>query len=156
MNFDAKSKNVTASYSTGDTVGIQIHEVDRTNTSSRLLPCKILDVNDDNQSSNYTLYTKKGKIKNTFQAEDLVDMRNVHFPGLHETDIDGLPELSLIQASRLHTAWNPIHISNGSTVCTCKGKCTTIKCKCKKANLSCSNKCHPHSTMCRNKINHKD
>ena len=100
MNFDAKSKNVTASYSTGDTVGIQIHEVDRTNTSSRLLPCKILDVNDDNQSSNYTLYTKKGKIKNTFQAEDLVDMRNVHFPELHETDIDNLPELSLIQASR--------------------------------------------------------
>lgn len=42
INFDAKVLHVATSYNEGDNVGISIHEVDRTNTGAKLLPCKIL------------------------------------------------------------------------------------------------------------------
>ena len=38
VKYDAK--RLTKEYCVGDTVGISIHEVDRTNTDARLLPCK--------------------------------------------------------------------------------------------------------------------
>jgi hypothetical protein len=31
-------------YSIGDTVGIRIHKLDRTNNDSNILPCKVLEV----------------------------------------------------------------------------------------------------------------
>ena len=45
VNSDAN--RLTKEYCVGDTVGISIHEVDRTNTDARLLPCKVHSTKED-------------------------------------------------------------------------------------------------------------
>lgn len=148
INFDAKKANRTTSFSPSDTVGIHIHEVDRTNTDPKILPCKVLHVDSNHRDKSYKLYTSGGTLRQTFKSEDLVDLRNIHFPELQDVDIDSLMEISVIQASRLHTSW----ASKGTPVCTCKGNCSSVKCKCKRARVPCSTKCHRASVgSCRNK-----
>ena len=40
-------------YSIGDTVGIQIHKVDRAHTDSKILPCQVLDIKIINDSTSF-------------------------------------------------------------------------------------------------------
>ncbi|KAK7096356.1 hypothetical protein V1264_005658 [Littorina saxatilis] len=77
----------------------------------------------------------------------MVDLRNVHFSQLQSVDVETLNEISIIQASRLNTHWT----ATGSAACSCRGKCHNMKCKCKRAGLPCSTKCHPKSAIaCKN------
>jgi hypothetical protein len=154
VNFDSKMAKKSISYNENDTVGIRIHEVDRTNTDPKLLPCKVQTVEKKTTENGseivYKLFTNKGKLKNTFKQADLIDLRNVQFDTLLDVDIESLEDISVIQASRQVTNW-----AKGASVCTCRGKCNTAKCKCKRAAVPCSTKCHPKSTRsCLNKDNH--
>jgi hypothetical protein len=152
VNFDAKAKNLVKTYSIGDTVGIRINEVDRTNTDPRVLPCKVMEVNQKGQDTIYKIYTAGGILKNRFKSEDLVDMRNVCFPSLQNLDVETLEEVTLIQASRKTTGWQAT-TTQGSSVCACKGSCVGNRCKCKKAGIPCSTKCHPSSVgVCQNRL----
>ncbi|KAK7097700.1 hypothetical protein V1264_004638 [Littorina saxatilis] len=146
VNFDAKEAHLEKSFNVGDTVGIRIHEVDRTNTGARLLPCKILSVEQHGSETFYKVYTNGGLLKNKFKAVDMVDLRNVHFSQLQNVDVESLSEISVIKASRIVTHWT----AKGSTACSCRGKCHNRKCKCKRAGLPCLTKCHPQSTTCTN------
>lgn len=151
VNYDGKVHHLMKYYTPGDTVGIRINEVDRTNTDPRILPCKVLEVTNKGQDTVYTVYSSAGKLKPTFRSEDLVDMRNVCFPGLQNLDVQDLDEVTLIQAARKNSGWQA-STTKGSTVCCCKGSCVSNRCKCKKAALPCSTKCHPSIVgVCQNK-----
>ena len=69
-----------ANYSVGDTVGVRIHKVDRTNTSKKLLPCKILE--ETSTRDRFRVYSKDGILATTFAHTDLIDFRNVKFDDL--------------------------------------------------------------------------
>ena len=44
VRHESEASFIRKTYSIGDTVGIRIHKVDRTNTDSNILPCKFLEV----------------------------------------------------------------------------------------------------------------
>jgi hypothetical protein len=44
VRHESEPSFIGETYSIGDTVGIRIHKVDRTNTESSILPCKVLEV----------------------------------------------------------------------------------------------------------------
>ena len=69
-----------ANYSVGDTVGVRIHKVDRTNTSKKLLPRKILE--ETSTRDRFRVYSKDGILATTFAHTDLIDFRNVKFDDL--------------------------------------------------------------------------
>jgi hypothetical protein len=78
---------IRKTYSIGDTVGIRIHKVDRTNTESNILPCKVLEVKKVTDSKSvYKTFSKDGILKTYYSDEDLVDLRTVCFPGLNCID----------------------------------------------------------------------
>ena len=131
-----------------DTVGIKINNVDLTNTDAKILPCKILEKKPLSNSS-YKLSSATGIIKTRFQSQDLIEMKSVHFPSLETVDPTQLPEITFIQASRDNTKWKTP--APDRSRCSCKGSCITNKCRCKKAGLKCSTKCHP-SNQCQNKF----
>ena len=86
-------------YSIGDTVGIRIHKVDRTNTDSNILPLQVLEVKKVTDSKSVSkIFSKDGKLKTYYSDEDLVDVRTVCFPGLNSIDPNLLLEISHIQA----------------------------------------------------------
>ncbi|CAF1449868.1 unnamed protein product, partial [Rotaria sordida] len=59
-----------------DIVGLKISEVDRSNTSPSILPCKIIDVSykDESCGLQYKLATLHGKITDWFSSLDLIDL----------------------------------------------------------------------------------
>lgn len=134
-------------YAVGQTVGVRISSVDRTNTDGKLIPCKVLK-KDDRSRTPYQVYSAAGIIRTHFSALDLADMRTVFFPALEQADPATLEEVTLIRASRENSKWqNP---TAGST-CHCKGTCATLRCQCRKAGLQCATKCHPCSKNCSNR-----
>jgi hypothetical protein len=44
-----QNHHLSEKHSIGDTVGIRIHKVDRTNTDSNILPCKVLEIKKSNR-----------------------------------------------------------------------------------------------------------
>ena len=92
-------------YSIGDTVGIRIHKVDRTNTDSNILPCKVLEKQVTDSKSVYKIFSKDGILKTYYSDEDLVELRTVCFPGLNSIDPNLLLEISHIQAESLVESW---------------------------------------------------
>lgn len=144
-----KNNKVKSDYVVGDTVGIRIHQADRTNTDPKILPCKVLD-KDPTKSAQYQIYCASGIIKGRCLASDLVNLEHVHVPALHDVNPETLPETSMINACRTNTRWKT---TATESVCFCKGSCITNKCRCKKAGLKCSTKCHPSDhTVCQNRF----
>jgi tRNA threonylcarbamoyladenosine modification (KEOPS) complex Pcc1 subunit len=61
-----------------DVVGIRIHKIDRTNTDSNILPCKVLEVKKVTDSKSvYKIFSKDGILKTYYSDEDLVDLRTI-------------------------------------------------------------------------------
>ena len=96
---------MTIAYNEGDVVGIKIHQANRTNTDVRLLPCKVKERVEKNGKLLYRLYTSADIISILYRAEDLADMRNVHFPKLSNIDTNSLEEVTVVQASRAEMNW---------------------------------------------------
>ena len=100
----------------------------------------------------YKLYAASGILKNYFSSDDICDMRNVCFPALQELDATTLEEISVIKASKINSNWNATAVQS-PTICSCKSSCVSNKCKCKKAGLKCSTKCHKGiDNNCQNKF----
>ncbi|KAK7097055.1 KRAB-A domain-containing protein 2-like [Littorina saxatilis] len=143
----------TKVYSLGDTVGLNIHKVDRANSDARLLPCKVLMSKPvGGQRHLYKLYSATGILGPWIAGEELSDLRSVHFESLNEVNPDLLEEISLIKACRLSVKWRDTgsRVPSGASVCKCKGPCTTKRCCCRKAGLECGTKCHTDSKACKN------
>ena len=64
----------------GDTVGIRIHKVDRTNNDSSILPCKVLEVKKVTDSKSvHKIFSNDGILKTYYSDEDLVDLFDLIF-----------------------------------------------------------------------------
>ena len=131
----------------GDNVGLRIPKVDRTNTSKKILPCRILKKTGDNR---FTLFTASGILGTTFSHTDLIDFRNISF-----AELDGVNQPELLDTIPFTRAARHISgFTNNKTtksMCNCKGTCLSGRCACKKNLLKCSTKCHSNSNNCENK-----
>ncbi|KAL8580453.1 hypothetical protein ACOMHN_001222 [Nucella lapillus] len=69
--YEKRMKQLRHTFEEGNTVGIKIHKVDRTNTSAKLLPCKVLATKPlDHNLKLFKVYTTSGIIKNWFREID--------------------------------------------------------------------------------------
>ena len=147
--YQNKVAHLQKSFQPGDTVGIKINKVDRTNTGASVLPCKVLSVK-PNVRCPYKLYTPSGILNVNYSSDDMLDLRHVVFSGLENLDARNLKEVSLIKASRDCSGWS--NATTDTSLCSCSESCINKQCKCRKAGLKCSTKCHPNSTCCQNKF----
>ena len=49
-----------------------------------------------------------------------------------------------------------VGLGQGFVRCNCGGQCATKRCSCFEAEIGCNTKCHPNSTVCKNKKDHID
>ena len=66
--YNRRASKRQRTYSVDDIVGLQVFDVDRTNTSSTILPCKIVDSNKGSGETLYTVVTINGIIQEKFQS----------------------------------------------------------------------------------------
>lgn len=128
-------------------VGLQIANVDRSNTAPSILPCKIIDIvaGITTNSTQYRLATEKGIITGSFAASDLRDLNDTLSSDLRQLDCTGLHSISIIQACQAYTNYRSV------TACKCAKTCDTARCPCKKRSIPCCTKCHRgNKTKCKN------
>ncbi|CAF0987792.1 unnamed protein product [Rotaria sordida] len=125
----------------GDLVGLKIDKVDRTNTTPKILPCKVISIQSSSDNINtYCLCTTQCILSSKYYANDLIDLRKCNFSELRAIDSQTLPTQTFIQACRdyVNSGLNPV-----VEACVCNGGCATKKCPCKAAKVPCGTKCHP-------------
>ena len=123
-------------YVVGDIIGLKVSDVDRTNTSSTILPCKIISSTGQNADSLYNVATMNGIIQQGFQSATFLDLTSSNFASLRNLNTDTLPSISFIQACQLYTKFK------SADTCKCNGNCNTNRCYCKKKGRKCCSKCH--------------
>lgn len=125
-------------YQINDIVGLKISEVDRSNTSPSILPCKIIMITDkdDSYDVKYKLATLHGIINDFFPSIDLIDLSQTVSAELRQIDDTTLSEITFIQACQAFTKFK------SNDICKCTGTCDTNRCPCKKNSIFCSSKCH--------------
>lgn len=134
--YIGRSSKRQRTYVVGDIVGLKVPDVDRTNTSSTLLPCKIIDCKVQGEETFYNVATCNGILSESFLSTALIDLRSSNFTALRIIDTNTLSKISFIQACHLHTSFR------SSKTCKCNGNCSTNRCRCKKENRKCCSKCH--------------
>lgn len=128
-------------YVLGDLVGLQIDRVDRTNTTPKILPCKVISIHSSsNDCMMYKLCTVKGVLSVFYGVQALLDLRKCDFADLRTVDPTSLPTIAFTQACKEYvtTGINPV-----AEICHCNGKCATKSCPCKAKDVKCCTKCHP-------------
>ena len=128
-------------YEVGALVGLQIDRVDRTNTTPKILPCKVIFIHSSsNDCIMYKLCTMKGVLSILYGVQDLLDLRKCDFADLRSVDPTKLPIMTFTQACKEY-------VSEGTNsvveACNCSGKCATKSCPCKARDIQCCTKCHP-------------
>ncbi|CAF3433798.1 unnamed protein product, partial [Rotaria sp. Silwood2] len=125
-------------FQVNDIVGLKISDVDRSNLSASILPCKIIEIShkDEGFNTQYKLATMNGIINNWFSSADIIDMSETVSVDLRQLDINILPVITFIQACQAFTKFMPINI------CKCRGLCNTKRCPRKRQSLLCCTKCH--------------
>jgi hypothetical protein len=128
-------------YELGDLVGLQIDRVDRTNTTPKILPCKVISVHSStNDCVMYKLCTLKGILSVLYGVQDLLDLRKCNFAELRSVDPTVLPTIAFTQACKEYVSEG---INSVAEACHCSGKCATKSCPCKANDVKCCSKCHP-------------
>ena len=112
-------------YVKGDTVAIRIPKPDRTNTSKKLMTCKVLEKKNDR----YRLYSPSGILGTTFSYTDLLDFRNMRYDDVESVQPSDLQKVAFTKAARDCSGFLT---KKDSSVCQCKGACSNNKCSCKK------------------------
>ena len=137
--YDNAVKN--KGYKIGDLVGLQINRVDRTNTTPKILPCKVasLETSADGHAA-YRVCTVKGFLSVPYGVQDLLDLTGCHFADLRVMDPAILPTLTFIQACREYVSVGNIVLAEA---CHCNGKWATKACPCVAKGIQCGTKCHP-------------
>ncbi len=85
----------------GDIVGLKVSDVDRTNTYSTILPCKIVDKYSKNDEFMHIVATQNGILKEHFESTAFLDLTSANFASLRSTNTDDLPTITFIQASQI-------------------------------------------------------
>ncbi|CAF2918564.1 unnamed protein product [Rotaria sp. Silwood2] len=145
IKYTTRSAKRQRTYTVGDIIGSKISQVDRTNTSPTILPCKIIEKSFDKGDILYTVATQNGVIKERFNSMMLLDLTTANFAALRTVNTDQLPTITFIQAAQIYTNFK------SSETCKCSGDCNTNRCCCKKNNRKCCTKCHSNrSSKCNN------
>jgi hypothetical protein len=132
-------------YVISDIDGLKVSDVDRTNTSSTILPCKIVDKYSKNDEFMHIVATQNGILKEHFESTAFLDLTSANFASLRSTNTDDLPTITFIQASQIYTNFK------STETCKCSGDCNTNRCCCKKNNRKCCTKCHSDKkSKCKN------
>ncbi|CAF1669772.1 unnamed protein product, partial [Didymodactylos carnosus] len=88
-------------YNMGDLVGLKIDKVDRTNTTPKILPCKVVSIqSSSDENVTYKLCTIQGILSNRYTAPDLLDLNKCGFEDLRSIDSTLLPTITFIQACK--------------------------------------------------------
>lgn len=111
------SKHSRSSYAVSDVVGIKIPKVDRNGVDDRILPCKVREHIEENDT--YRVQSVHGIISNTFSAAALVDLTRATWPELSDLELTMAETrtVSLRAAASANSTINPDH----GVVCNCKG-----------------------------------
>ncbi|CAF1548571.1 unnamed protein product [Adineta ricciae] len=137
--YDNAIKN--SQYKVGDLVGLKIDRVNRTNTTPKILPCKVVSISpSSNDTVMYRLCTLKGVLSVSYGLQDLLDLTKCDFADLRAVDLAGLSTLTFIQACKEYISAGGIQFTE---TCHCNGKCATKACPCVSKGIKCSTKCHP-------------
>lgn len=140
-----RSSKRQRTYVLGDVVGLKASDVDRTNTWSTILPCKIFGVKDHDSETMYQVATVNGIIEGSFPSPLFLDLRSSNFAALRSLVTDALPTITFIQAYQLYTNFR------SADTCKCTGDCKTNRCQCKKRGRKCGSKCHAgDGSKCKN------
>lgn len=145
VNYD-RQHGQFKDFEIGDNVGLRIDKTDRTNTSMKVVPCKVLE----HTHGKIRVFNKHGIINVTFNKSDLSDLTNCFIEELENIDITKLTPIPLTTASRITSGWQT-DVPMKKTICKCNGTCSTLKCPCKKAGVPCATKCHV-GRACANKM----
>lgn len=98
----------------------------------------------------YRLACEKGQLKNLYARRYIQPIPNATpvLMGLQEayTSWQGLSKITEREAARSTS----IVGGQGMIKCDCLTKCTTKRCKCKKANRYCTSRCHKGNQKCCN------
>ncbi|CAF4832873.1 unnamed protein product [Rotaria socialis] len=119
-------------------VGLKISEVERTNTSPSILPCKIVDVltKEDSSCLQYKLATLDEIINDWFSSVDIIDLSETLSAELRQLDTKKFSNVAFIQVCQISTNFK------SRDTCKCTGSCETNRCPCKKRSILCCSKCH--------------
>ncbi len=79
--YNSRSCKRQRIYPVGDIVGLKVSDVDRTNTSSTILPCKIINSKDQAGEKLYHVATMNGIIQESFQSTVFLDLTSSNFAG---------------------------------------------------------------------------
>ncbi|CAM4967610.1 unnamed protein product [Rotaria socialis] len=123
INKSSKRQRI---YHVGDIVDLKVSDVNRTNTSSTILPCKIVDSKCQDGETFYNVATMNGIIKESFQSTVFLDLTASNFTTLRTLNTDSLSCVTFIQACQIYTNFK------SADTCKCNGDCSTNRCKCKK------------------------
>ena len=134
-----KGKKRVKEYQIGDLVRVAVPKIDRFGTDRPTLPCKIMERTENDK---YSLGSKYGIIEIFYTAGELEPLGTANFPELNDIPSN---KISIREAARLQSVGS---VSGG--ICNCKGECNSNKCCCKKADDSCSSRCHS-GRSCSNK-----
>jgi len=134
--YNSRSCKRQRNYIIGDIVGLQVSSVDRTNTSSTILPCKITGFKDQDAEKLYNVATMNGIIQESFRSTAFLDLTSSNFSLLRQLNVDSLSTITFIQACQLYTNFR------SADTCKCNGNCASNRCQCKKNGRKCCTKCH--------------
>jgi len=115
-----------------------IPKIDRCSVNRLTLPCKIIERTENNK---YGIGSKYEMIEVYYSANELEPLGIASFP-----ELDDIPsnKISIREAVRLQNAR-----SVSGNICNCKSECNNNRCCCKKADVSCNNRCHGSRDMLR-------
>lgn len=139
MQMEARNKKRPQQYLEGDLVAISVPRVDRNSTDRTTLPCKVLEILDNGL---YRLGCKSGILDNCYNAAEILPLGPVSFPELDEIPGD--------RVSVRHAARSQASSSVTGSRCECRGTCSDMRCKCRKAGVHCNSGCHAFSKKCCN------
>jgi hypothetical protein len=121
----------------GDTVRIQVPDVDRGRTDPRNVLAVVAGIEN---SDFYRLANKHGTLKQLFTRNQFAICKEK----LLSMDEVSTQEMSLREAASANSKSG----GQGYTRCNCKRKCSTAKCSCKNKGLLCNSKCHGSLSCC--------
>jgi hypothetical protein len=139
--MDIRHKGHKQVYNTGDLVKVHVAKIDRGPGDCNVLPCKIVKALPNNM---YNLACQFGVLENVFAATEILPLGPLDFPELESPPMDTV--VTLVEAARLQSG-----ALSGNITCSCKGKCLSGKCHCKKTGVPCGSGCHPKNKICKNR-----
>ncbi|CAF0867109.1 unnamed protein product [Didymodactylos carnosus] len=144
--YDEHLYELAEQYKKGDCLGVRIHEVDRTNTDPKVLPCILVAKEKKDNDFIFHLCCQYGFLQNKFSIESIIDLISACPDELKSLNVFELhKEISLIEATKLF-----VRGSVSGAAYDCKSQCATRHCPCRKVNVACSTKCHSKRGKCQN------